>query len=82
LHVLQVAEYRIPRYVRFVKDFERTVIGKVQKHRLLEQLQQELDTENSNGHNGKSSKTQVPTGLFKPVKISGKVPAEIEREVV
>jgi len=40
----KVAEYRIPRYIRFVKDFERTVIGKVQKYRLLEQLQQELDT--------------------------------------
>jgi non-ribosomal peptide synthetase component E (peptide arylation enzyme) len=42
--VLQVAEYRIPRYIRFVKDFERTVIGKVQKFRLLEQLQKELDS--------------------------------------
>jgi fatty-acyl-CoA synthase len=40
----KVAEYRIPRYIRFVKDFERTVIGKVQKYRLLEQLQQELNT--------------------------------------
>jgi len=40
----KVAEYRIPRYIRFVKDFERTAVGKVQKYRLLEQLQQELDT--------------------------------------
>jgi acyl-CoA synthetase (AMP-forming)/AMP-acid ligase II len=39
---LQVAEYRIPRYIRFVKEFERTAAGKVQKFRLLEQLQQEL----------------------------------------
>lgn len=49
----KVAEYRIPRYIRFVKDFERTVVGKVQKYRLLQQLQQELDTENYDGHNSK-----------------------------
>jgi non-ribosomal peptide synthetase component E (peptide arylation enzyme) len=40
--ILQVVEYRIPRYIRFVKEFQRTAIGKVQKFRLLEQLQQEL----------------------------------------
>jgi fatty-acyl-CoA synthase len=40
---LQVAEYRIPRYIRFVKDFERTAVGKVQKFRLLEQLLKELE---------------------------------------
>jgi fatty-acyl-CoA synthase len=41
---LQVAEYKIPRYIRFVKDFEKTVTGKVQKFRLMEQLQKEIDT--------------------------------------
>ncbi|GFG36327.1 hypothetical protein Cfor_05946 [Coptotermes formosanus] len=42
----KIVEYRIPRYIRFVKDFERTAIGKVQKFRLLEQLQRELDSKN------------------------------------
>lgn len=35
----KVAEYRIPRYIRFVKEFERTAAGKVQKFRLMQQLQ-------------------------------------------
>lgn len=39
----KLPEYRIPRYIRFTKEFERTVIGKVQKFRLLQQLQKELD---------------------------------------
>ncbi|XP_021915697.1 acyl-CoA synthetase family member 2, mitochondrial-like isoform X2 [Zootermopsis nevadensis] len=38
----KIAEYRIPRYIRFVKEFQRTVIGKVQKFRLLEKLQEEI----------------------------------------
>ncbi|XP_069678066.1 medium-chain acyl-CoA ligase ACSF2, mitochondrial-like [Periplaneta americana] len=38
----KLPEYRVPRYIRFVKKFERTVIGKIQKFRLLEQLKKEL----------------------------------------
>ncbi|XP_069678067.1 medium-chain acyl-CoA ligase ACSF2, mitochondrial-like [Periplaneta americana] len=38
----KIPEYRVPRYIRFVKNFERTVVGKVQKFRLLEQLKKEL----------------------------------------
>jgi acyl-CoA synthetase (AMP-forming)/AMP-acid ligase II len=41
---LQIVEYKVPRYIRFVKEFERTAVGKVQKFRLLEKLQQELCT--------------------------------------
>ncbi|XP_069678756.1 medium-chain acyl-CoA ligase ACSF2, mitochondrial-like [Periplaneta americana] len=38
----KLPEFRIPRYIRFIKEFERTAIGKVQKFRLLEKLQKEL----------------------------------------
>ncbi|KAJ4435734.1 hypothetical protein ANN_18351 [Periplaneta americana] len=38
----KLPEFRIPRYIRFIKEFERTAIGKVQKFRLLEKLHKEL----------------------------------------
>ncbi|KAJ9590933.1 hypothetical protein L9F63_016031 [Diploptera punctata] len=40
----KLPEYKIPRYIRFVKDFERTLIGKVKKAKLLEKLLKELET--------------------------------------
>ncbi|XP_069678085.1 medium-chain acyl-CoA ligase ACSF2, mitochondrial-like [Periplaneta americana] len=39
----KIPEYRIPRYIRFVKEFPRTVIGKVKKYELLEMLQKEFN---------------------------------------
>ena len=39
----QLAHFKIPRYVRFVKDFPMTVTGKVQKFILREQLAAELE---------------------------------------
>ena len=32
----QIATYKIPRYVRFTKDFPTTVTGKIQKFRMRE----------------------------------------------
>ncbi|KAJ4435733.1 hypothetical protein ANN_18350 [Periplaneta americana] len=39
----KIPEYKVPRYIRFVKDFERTSVGKVQKFLLLKKLQAELN---------------------------------------
>ncbi|HNT37588.1 MAG TPA: AMP-binding protein [Rubrivivax sp.] len=38
----QIAHYKIPRYVRFVKSFPMTVTGKVQKFLMREQMKAEL----------------------------------------
>ena len=38
----QIARYKIPRYVRFVKSFPMTVTGKVAKYLLREQMAREL----------------------------------------
>jgi fatty-acyl-CoA synthase len=38
----QIAHYKIPRYVKFVKEYPTTVSGKVQKYLLREQMIQEL----------------------------------------
>jgi hypothetical protein len=56
-------------------------VGKVQKYRLLEQLQQELVISHT-GDNSKYSKTEIPTGLFKQVTISGNVTAGAGTEAV
>src|SRR5439155_23902294 len=32
----QIMDYKIPRYVKFVEDFPKTVTGKVQKYRMRE----------------------------------------------
>ncbi len=32
----QIAHFKIPRYIRFVKEFPMTVTGKIQKFRMLE----------------------------------------------
>ena len=79
---MQVAEYRIPRYIRFVKDFERTVVGKVKKYRLVEQMQQELGTRTDDGDKNKQLATQEAAGLFKEVAISGKVTTAIGSQTV
>ncbi|XP_069678185.1 medium-chain acyl-CoA ligase ACSF2, mitochondrial-like [Periplaneta americana] len=39
----KVAEYRIPRYIRFVKEFQRTAMGKIIKHDLRNALIKELN---------------------------------------
>ncbi|KAJ9577952.1 hypothetical protein L9F63_025183, partial [Diploptera punctata] len=38
----KLPEYRIPRYIRFTKEFPRTAVGKVTKYKLLEELKKEL----------------------------------------
>lgn len=38
----QIAHYKIPKYVRFVESFPMTVTGKVQKYRMREIMQEEL----------------------------------------
>lgn len=38
----KIPDYRIPRYIRFIKEFPRTAIGKVQRFQLLEQVKKEL----------------------------------------
>lgn len=40
----KIANYKIPYYIRFVKEFPMTANGKIQKFRLREMLQQELKT--------------------------------------
>ena len=42
----QIMEYKIPRYVRFVEDFPKTVTGKVQKYRMREISTAELGLNN------------------------------------
>jgi fatty-acyl-CoA synthase len=39
----RIAHYKVPRYVRFTREFPMTVTGKVQKYKLREQAVQELD---------------------------------------
>ncbi|KAJ9590937.1 hypothetical protein L9F63_016035, partial [Diploptera punctata] len=41
----KVSEYRIPKYIRFTKQFQRTSFGKVRKFKLLEELMEELNTQ-------------------------------------
>ncbi|MBS0418425.1 MAG: AMP-binding protein [Proteobacteria bacterium] len=41
----QIAHYKVPRYVRFVRQFPMTITGKVQKYLLREQSAQELGLE-------------------------------------
>src|SRR3954468_9272945 len=41
----QIAQHKIPRYVRFVSAFPLTVTGKVQKYMMREQMCAELNTE-------------------------------------
>ncbi|XP_069678833.1 medium-chain acyl-CoA ligase ACSF2, mitochondrial-like [Periplaneta americana] len=44
----KIADFLIPRYIRFVSDFEKTaVLGKVQKKKLLERLQSEISSTNN-----------------------------------
>ncbi|PWU12972.1 MAG: AMP-binding protein [Verrucomicrobia bacterium] len=42
----QIMDYKIPRYVKFVEDFPKTVTGKVQKYRMREISAQELGLNN------------------------------------
>lgn len=45
--MLQVADYRIPRYIRFTNEFPRTAAtGKVQKTQLLKKLLSEMNNTN------------------------------------
>ena len=41
----QIARYKVPRYVRFVREFPMTVTGKVQKYLIRQRLEQELGVE-------------------------------------
>jgi fatty-acyl-CoA synthase len=38
----QIAHYKVPRYIRFVREFPMTVTGKIQKFRIREAMKQEL----------------------------------------
>lgn len=40
--MFQFAAYKIPKYIKFVDDFPRTVTGKIQKFKLRENLEREL----------------------------------------
>ncbi|KAJ4435732.1 hypothetical protein ANN_18349 [Periplaneta americana] len=42
----KIADYRIPRYIRFAKDFPRSGIGKVIKSKLLDIVKQEIGMSN------------------------------------
>jgi len=42
--MLQIAEYKIPRYIRFIKEFPRTSMGKILKPVLRSAMLQELST--------------------------------------
>ncbi|KAK7582443.1 hypothetical protein V9T40_013888 [Parthenolecanium corni] len=39
----KLASYKIPKYIRFVNDYPRTATGKIQKYRLREMLEKELN---------------------------------------
>ena len=41
----QIAHYKIPRYIRFVREFPMTATGKVQKFAIREQMKKELGLE-------------------------------------
>lgn len=41
----QIAHYKIPRYVRFVKEFPMTVTGKIQKFLIRKAMIEELQLE-------------------------------------
>ena len=41
----QIAHFKIPRYVKFVREFPMTVTGKVQKFAMRERMIQELELE-------------------------------------
>ncbi len=43
----QIMEYKIPRYIKFVEDFPKTVTGKVQKYRMREISTEELGLKNA-----------------------------------
>ncbi len=38
----QIAHYKVPRYIRFVKEFPMTVTGKIQKFRIRDAMKEEL----------------------------------------
>ena len=42
----RIAHFKIPKYIRFVDDFPMTVTGKLQKYRMLEMMQQQLNQAN------------------------------------
>ena len=39
----QIAHYKIPRYIRFVKEYPMTITGKVQKFAMRDKMIEELD---------------------------------------
>ena len=39
---LQIAHFKIPRYIKFVKEFPMTVSGKVQKYKMREMMAEEF----------------------------------------
>jgi fatty-acyl-CoA synthase len=41
----KLAHFKIPRYIRFVKDFPMTVTGKVQKYKMREIMAKELQVD-------------------------------------
>jgi fatty-acyl-CoA synthase len=53
----KIAHYKLPRYIRFVKQFPMTVTGKVQKHLLREQMTKEYGLRDSGSPATGSSKT-------------------------
>ena len=38
----QIAHYKVPRYIRFVKEFPMTVTGKIQKFKIRDAMKEEL----------------------------------------
>ena len=39
---MQIAHYKVPRYIRFVSEFPMTITGKVQKFAMREHMIKEL----------------------------------------
>ena len=45
LYVLQVAKFKIPKYIKFVNEYPLTVTGKVQKYKIREMATKSLGLE-------------------------------------
>ena len=43
----RIAHYKVPRYIRFVREFPMTVTGKMQKYLMREAMERELAAEAS-----------------------------------
>lgn len=45
--IFQIANYKIPKYIIFCKDYPRTASGKIQKYKLRNELEEKLKQDKS-----------------------------------